>query len=215
MLLGRRPGPVDDRAALVHEPLARLKRLLLVEQRARELLDLASLLRRRFGREPAQRLGDEPLALGLGQRRALGVQARHHPLVGGTHLLGGLDLLGAQLRELRIPHRRRLRDQLVDLLSVAAVLGPQRLDLGDPALVLGDDPLAALVRDVEQRALELARESAPDSSARSLHARRVVGSGRRSRSRATGVRWPFEERDPGLGLIAGAAQLVELALQRA
>ena len=73
VLLGRRPGPVDHRAALVHEPLARLERLLLVVQRGRELLDLASLLRRRFGREPAQRLGDEPLPLGLGQRRTLGV----------------------------------------------------------------------------------------------------------------------------------------------
>ena len=111
--------------------------------------------RRRFGGEPAQRLGDEPLALGLRQRRALRFEARDDALVGGTDLLGGLDLLGPQLRELRIPHRRRLRDQLVDLLGVAAVLGPQRLDLGDPALVLGDDPLAALVRDVEQRALEL------------------------------------------------------------
>jgi hypothetical protein len=30
VLLGRRTGPVDDRAALVHEALARLKRLLLV-----------------------------------------------------------------------------------------------------------------------------------------------------------------------------------------
>jgi hypothetical protein len=65
MLLGRRPGPVDDRATLVHEPLARLKRLLLIEQRAGELLYLTPLLRRRFGREPAQRLGDEPFALGL------------------------------------------------------------------------------------------------------------------------------------------------------
>ena len=116
MLLGRRPGPVDDRAALVHETLARLERLLLVEQRARELLDLAPLLRRRLGREPAQRLGDEPLALGLRQRLALRLEARDDPLVGGTNLLGGLDLLGPQLRELRIPHRRRLRDQLVDLL---------------------------------------------------------------------------------------------------
>ena len=42
--------------------------------------------------------------------------------------------------------------------GVAAVLGPQRLDLGDPALVLGDDPRAALVRDAEERALELARD---------------------------------------------------------
>jgi hypothetical protein len=40
--------------------------------------------------------------------------------------------------------------------SMAGVPGPQRLDLGDPALVLGDDPRAALVRDAEQRALELA-----------------------------------------------------------
>jgi hypothetical protein len=39
--------------------------------------------------------------------------------------------------------------QLVDRFCVAAVLGPQRLDLGDPALVLGDDPRATLVRDVE------------------------------------------------------------------
>ena len=177
MLLGRRPGPVDDRAALVHEPLARLERLLLVEQRARELLDLAPLLRRRFGREPAQRLGDEPLALGLRQRLALRLEARDDALVGGPDLLGGLDLLGAQLRELRIAHRRRLRDQLVDLLGVAAVLGPQRLDLGDPALVLGDDPLAALVRDAEQRALELARDPLQVLGP-VLHARGVVGSGR-------------------------------------
>ena len=98
VLLGRRPRPVDDRAALVQEALARLERLLLVEQRTGERLDLASLLRRRFGREPAQGLGDEPLALGLGQRLALGVQTLHHPLVGGPDLLGGLDLLGAQLR---------------------------------------------------------------------------------------------------------------------
>ena len=48
VLLGRRPGPVDDRAALVHETLARLKRLLLVVQCAGELLDLEPLLRRRF-----------------------------------------------------------------------------------------------------------------------------------------------------------------------
>jgi hypothetical protein len=146
----------DHRAALVPEALARLERLLLLEQGSRELLDLASLLRRRFGREPGQRLGDEPLVLGLHEGRTLHLQTLDHPLVGGSNLLGGLDLLGPQLRELRIPHRRRLRDQLVDLLGVAAVVGPQRLDLGDPALVLGNDPLAALVRDVEQRALELA-----------------------------------------------------------
>ena len=158
MLLGRRPGPVDDRAALVQEPLARLQRLLLVEQRAGELLDLAPLLRRRFGREPAQRLGDEPLALRLRQRLALRLEARDDALVGGADLLGGLDLLGPQLRELGIAHRRRLRDQLVDRFCVAAVPGPQRLDLGDPALVLGDDPRAALMRDGEQRALELARD---------------------------------------------------------
>ena len=116
MLLGRRPGPVDHRAALVHETLARLERLLLVVQRAGELLDLAPLLRRRLGREPAQRLGDEPLALRLRKGRTLGLQTRDHPLIGGTDLLGGLDLLGPQLRELRLAHRRRLRDQLVDLL---------------------------------------------------------------------------------------------------
>jgi hypothetical protein len=98
VLLGRRPGPVDDRTALVHEPLPGLKRLLLVEQRARELLDLASLLRRRFGGRPAQRLGDKALALGLRERRALGLQPCDEALVGGPDLLGGLDLLGAQLR---------------------------------------------------------------------------------------------------------------------
>jgi hypothetical protein len=94
MRSARRSGPVDDRAALVHEPLARLKRLLLVEQRSRELLDLASLLRRRFGREPAYCLGNEPLALGLGQGRTLGLEARDDTLVGGTHLLSGVDFLG-------------------------------------------------------------------------------------------------------------------------
>ena len=98
MLLGRRPGPVDDRAALVQEPLARLERLLLVEQGARELLNLAPLLCRRFGREPAQRLGDEPLALRLGQSAALRIEASDDALVGGPDLLGGLDLLGPQLR---------------------------------------------------------------------------------------------------------------------
>ena len=158
MLLGRSPGPVDDRAAFVHEPLACLKRLLLVEQCAGEFLDLAPLLRRRFGGESAQRLGDEPLPLGLRQRRTLGLQAGHDPLVGGTDLLRGLDLFGPQLRELRIPQRRRLRDQLIDLHGVAAVLCPERLDLGCPPLVLGDDPRAALVRDAEERAFELARD---------------------------------------------------------
>jgi hypothetical protein len=49
VLLGRRPGPIDHRVALVHKPLARLQRLLLIVQRAGELLDLAPLLRRRFG----------------------------------------------------------------------------------------------------------------------------------------------------------------------
>jgi hypothetical protein len=175
VLLGRRPGPVDDRAALIQESLARLERLLLVEQRG-ERLDLASLLRRRFGGEPAQRLADDPLPLGLGQGPTLRLEARDHPFVGRPNLLRGLDLLGPQLRELRIPHCRRLPDQLVDLLGVAAVLCPQRFDLGDPALMLGDDPLAPFVRDAEQRTLELARE--PLQALRSvLHARRVVGSG--------------------------------------
>jgi hypothetical protein len=110
VLLGRRPGPVDDRAALVHEPLARLERLLLVEQGSRKLLDLPSLLRSRFGGEPAQRLGDKPLALGLRQRLALLIEARHDALIGRPHLLRGLDLLGPQLRELGVAHGRRLRD---------------------------------------------------------------------------------------------------------
>ena len=124
VLLGRRPGPVDHRAALVHEPLARLERLLLVVQRAGELLDLAPLLGRGLGGKPARRLGDEPLALGLRQRLALRLQPGHDLLVGGTDLLGGLDLLGPQLRELRIPHRRRLRDQLIDLLRRCCRPGP-------------------------------------------------------------------------------------------
>jgi hypothetical protein len=59
VLLGGGAGPVDDRAALVQAPLPSLERLLLVEERACQLLDLASLLRCRFGREPAQRLGDD------------------------------------------------------------------------------------------------------------------------------------------------------------
>jgi trehalose 6-phosphate synthase len=136
----------------------RLQRLLLIEQGARELLDLASLLRGRFGGEPAQRLGDEPLALRLHEGRTLGLQTHDHTLVRRPHLIGSLDLLGPQLRELRVAHPRRLRDQLVDLLGVAAVPGPQRFDLSDTALVLGEDSVAALVRDVEQRALELARD---------------------------------------------------------
>jgi hypothetical protein len=72
----------------------------------------------------------------------------------------------------------------------------------------------AFVRDVEQRALELAGD--PLQVFRPvLHARGVIRSGRRSRSRRAGLGRPFEERDPGLRLIAGAAQLVELALQSA
>jgi hypothetical protein len=38
VLLGRRAGPIDDRPVVVHEPLARLARLLFVEQRAGKLL---------------------------------------------------------------------------------------------------------------------------------------------------------------------------------
>jgi hypothetical protein len=44
---------VDDRAAFVHEPLARLQRLLLVEQGFHELLNLAPLLTRRLGGDQA------------------------------------------------------------------------------------------------------------------------------------------------------------------
>ena len=43
-VFGCGPGPVDDRAALVQEALAQLERLLLVEQRSCEPLDLALLL---------------------------------------------------------------------------------------------------------------------------------------------------------------------------
>jgi hypothetical protein len=107
VLFGRRPSPFDHRPALVHQPLRCLKRLLLLEQRAGQLLDLAALLRRRLGGEPAQCLGNEPLALRLGQDRTLRVQA-FHTLVGGTHLPSGLDLLGPQLGELRFANRRRL-----------------------------------------------------------------------------------------------------------
>jgi hypothetical protein len=100
------------------------------------------------------------------------------------------------------------------MLGVAAVPGPQRFDLGDPALVLGDDSCAALVRDVEEVALELAGDPLQVLGP-VLHACGVVGSGCRYRSRHPGVRWPFQEGNPGLRLVAGAAQLVELALQRA
>jgi hypothetical protein len=51
----------------------------------------------------------KPLALGFGQRRALRFETRDDTLVGRPHLLGGLDLVGPELGELRIPHRRRLR----------------------------------------------------------------------------------------------------------
>jgi hypothetical protein len=54
---------------------------------------------------------------------------------------------------------------------------PERLDLGDTALVLRDDPRAAVVRDAEQRALELTRD--PLQVLRPLlYARGVLGSGR-------------------------------------
>jgi hypothetical protein len=82
VLLGRRAGPIDDRPVVVHEPLARLARLLFVEQRAGKLLHPASLLRGRFGRQSAERLCDEPLALGLSQRLALRLEARDDPLIG-------------------------------------------------------------------------------------------------------------------------------------
>jgi hypothetical protein len=57
-------------------PLARLERLLLLEQGSRELLGLAPLLRRRFGREPSvgspppRRTAGRPLGR-LGSIRAL------------------------------------------------------------------------------------------------------------------------------------------------
>jgi hypothetical protein len=53
----------------------------------------------------------------------------------------------------------------------------QRLDLGDPPLVLGDDPRAARMRDVEQGVLELACD--PLQVLRPiLHARSIVRGGR-------------------------------------
>jgi hypothetical protein len=54
---------------------------------------------------------------------------------------------------------------------------PERLDLSDTALVLRDDSRAAVVRDAEQRALELACN--PLQVLRPLlYARGVLGSGR-------------------------------------
>ena len=105
-------------------------------------------------------------------------------------------------------------DQPIDLLGVAAVLGPERLDLRDPALVLGDDPLAALVRDAEQRALQ-ALLDALQPFGPVLDASRVIGSRRESGVRPGLLRRAFEEGDPRLGLTPHARQLVDLALQRA
>jgi hypothetical protein len=72
--------------------------------------------------------------------------------------LGGFDLLGAELRQLRIAHRRRLRDQL----STASALLPS---LARSASISAtrrscSAMIRALpyVRDVEERALELARD---------------------------------------------------------
>jgi len=76
------------------QPLQRLECLLLVEQGPCELLDLAPLLRGRFGRKSAQRPSDEPLALGLHEGRTLGLQTRDHAFIRRPDLLGGLDLLG-------------------------------------------------------------------------------------------------------------------------
>jgi hypothetical protein len=45
-----------------------------------------------------------------------------------------------------------------DLPDVAAAPGLQRFDVGDPALMLGDSPRAALVRDAEEDAFEIARD---------------------------------------------------------
>jgi hypothetical protein len=132
VLLGDGPRALGDRAAFVHELLRRLERLLLVVERLGELLDLAPLLRRRLG-------GEAVAAWATNRSRSVCVSASRSPsrlattrLVGGMHLLRGLDLPGPQLGELRIPHRRRLRDQPVHLLGIAADPGPQRLDLGEP-----------------------------------------------------------------------------------
>jgi hypothetical protein len=62
--------------------------------RTGQLFDLPPLLRRRFGRERAQRLGHEPLALGTGDGGALDVQALDYPVVGGPDLLRSFGLLG-------------------------------------------------------------------------------------------------------------------------
>ena len=80
--------------------------------------------------------------------------------------------------------------------------------------MLGDDPLAALVRDAEQRALQ-ALLDALQPLGPVLDAGRVVGRGRRERGATRLLRRPLEEGDPGLGLTAHARQLVDLALQRA
>jgi hypothetical protein len=56
-------------------------------ERARRTLDLAPLLGRRFGREPAQCLGDEPLALGLGQAAQQALQARQRLLDEGRSII--------------------------------------------------------------------------------------------------------------------------------
>ena len=80
VLFGRRPGTVDHRTALIHEPLARLKRLLLAEQRARELILVGHI--DRAGARP--QVFDDPRGPGHKLRREghLPPCFRHHLLPG-------------------------------------------------------------------------------------------------------------------------------------
>ena len=214
VLLGRRPGPVDDRAALVHEPLARLERLLLVVQRAGELLDLAPLLRRRLGREPAQSPGRR-----TARARSAPAPARSASSPATIFSLAARTFSAASTslaRSCESCASRTAADCAISWSTCSALLP----SLARSASISASRrSCSAMIRSLPSCVM---LNSVPSSSrairsrffARSLHARGVVRSGRRSWSRRAGVRRPFQERDPGLGLIAGARQLVELGLQR-
>jgi hypothetical protein len=204
--LGRAPGAIGDGAAFLEELLGRLQGLLLFEERAGQVFHLSPLLCRCFRRQAARSLGDKALTLRLAQRCTLRFQACHDALIGSTDLRCGIGLLGPKLRQLRLAHSCRLSDQPIDRLGIAAVLRPQRLDLGHPALVLGDDLLAALMGDVEQRALEL-----PGNLLELLCRFRGRGSVSRCRQRrwSTASGRPLEKGDPRLDLVANTGQLFD------
>ncbi len=127
----------------------------LIEECARQIADLATLLIGRVRRQTPQGLGDEARAIGHRQFVAFRSQAIDDLAIGIGASPRRLLLLRRQLGEPGIANGGGLRHDLTDLLQIAGIRRDQSLHFGDQAFVFRPNATGPLVGGVEQLLLQV------------------------------------------------------------